>query len=136
MADQCCGLRSMLLIQTSGTTAAYCSPVQPRDMISRKYSGAFIDHNRLATLSSSTLSVSTDAPSHSDDLCDKGANPDLPDGCTSLRVDLASYAPVPAADPVSDQAAVLLRRFLPGEVACLQRVDLTVRQKVAEVLVV
>lgn len=136
MADQCGGLRSRLLIQTSGTLAAYCSAVRPRDMISRKYSGAFIDHTRSATVSSSRLSVSTDAPSQSGDLCGRGANPDLPDGCTSLGVDLASYAPVPAADPVSDQAAVLLWHFLPGEVACLQRVDITVRQKVAEVLVV
>src|SRR5262245_29623586 len=48
--------------------------------------------------------------SHSGDLCDRSANPDLPDGRISLRGDLASYAPVPAADPVSDQAAVLLRR--------------------------
>src|SRR4051812_48688485 len=47
-----------------------------------------------------------------------------------------SDAPVSAADPVDDEAAVFVRCLLPGEVTGLERVDLAVREEVVEVLVV
>ena len=54
----------------------------------------------------------------------------------ALRTGLARCPPITAADPVGDQAAVLLRCFLPGEVARVEGMDLIVREKVGEILVV
>src|SRR6266540_5854734 len=45
-------------------------------------------------------------------------------------------APIPAADPVDDKAAVLLRCLLPREVTRVERMDLAVGEEVVEVLVV
>ena len=50
---------------------------------------------------------------------------------------LAGYdAPIPAADPVGDQSAVLLRCLLPCEMTGVERVNLAARQKLVEILVV
>src|SRR6266542_1852253 len=50
---------------------------------------------------------------------------------------LAGYdAPISAADPVGDQPAVLLRCLLPCEVTGVERVNLAVREELAEILVV
>src|SRR5258708_39805825 len=50
---------------------------------------------------------------------------------------LAGYdAPIPAADPVGDQPAVLLRRLLPCEVTGVEGGNLAVRQELVEILVV
>src|SRR6266545_7500017 len=45
-------------------------------------------------------------------------------------------APIPAADPVDDQAAVFLGCLLPREVTGVERMDLAVGEEVVEVLVV
>jgi hypothetical protein len=53
------------------------------------------------------------------------------------RRGLAGYdALIPAADPVGDQPAVLLRCLLPCEMTGVKRVNLAVRQKLVEILVV
>ena len=44
--------------------------------------------------------------------------------------------PISTVDPVDDQSAVLVRCFLPGEVTCIERMDLAVGKEVVEVLVV
>ena len=75
-------LPSRLLIQASGTMAAYRSAVRPRDMTSRKYLGAFIDHTRSVTVSPSRLSVSTDAPTPLGRSVRQRCQPRAPDGCT------------------------------------------------------
>src|SRR6185369_11847076 len=56
---------------------------------------------------------------------------------TAAVLGLARYdAPIPAADPVDNKAAVFLRCLLPREVTCVERMDLAVGEKVVEVLVV
>src|SRR5215470_14446223 len=64
----------------------------------------------------------------------------MPRGGPSSACDaggLAAYdAPVPAADPVGDQPAVLFGCWLPGEMAGVEGVNLAVRQKLVEILVV
>src|SRR6185437_16092408 len=47
-----------------------------------------------------------------------------------------SDAPVSAADPIDDEAAVFVRCLLPGEVAGVEWMDLAVGEEVVEVLVV
>src|SRR5580704_18318333 len=50
---------------------------------------------------------------------------------------LAAYdAPIPAADPLGDQPAVLFRRLFPCEVTGIERVNLAVREELVEILVV
>src|SRR5258708_33622348 len=50
---------------------------------------------------------------------------------------LAGYdAAIPAADPVGDQPAVLLRCLLPCEMTGVERVNLAARQELVEILVV
>src|SRR6266511_3842846 len=61
----------------------------------------------------------------------RGASP------TAAALGLARCdAPVPAADPVDDQAAVFLGCLLPREVTGVERMDLAVGEEVVEVLVV
>jgi hypothetical protein len=49
---------------------------------------------------------------------------------------LAPDPPIPPADPIDDQAAVLVRCLLPREVTGVERTELAVREEVVEVLVV
>src|SRR6266699_2229508 len=57
--------------------------------------------------------------------------------CACRAGGLAGYdAPVPAADPLGDQPPVLFRGLLPCEVTGVERVNLAVREELAEVLVV
>jgi hypothetical protein len=44
-------------------------------------------------------------------------------------------APIPAADPVDDQAAIVLGCLLPREVTRVERMDLAVGEEAVEVLV-
>jgi hypothetical protein len=69
--------------------------------------------------------------------CDAAEPSSLPTDPRSRIWHLArSDAPISPADPIGDQASVLLGRLLPREVTGVERMNLVVRDEVVEVLVV